>query len=101
MRKTLILLALVASTASTPLVLAAGDIAAGKEKAAACAACHGADGISTQDVFPNLKGQKAAYIKIALNAYKDGTRNNAIMSGMASGLSDADIENVAAYFSSL
>ena len=94
-------LASLMSIAAFNVAQAAGDAAAGKEKAAACAACHGANGISTQDIFPNLKGQKAAYIVIALKAYKSGTRDNAIMKGMAAGLSDADIENLAAHFSGL
>lgn len=80
---------------------AAGDIEAGKAKAATCVACHGSAGISTQDMWPNLAGQKAGYLAIALKAYKDGTRKNAIMSGMATSLSDDDIINLAAYYSSL
>ncbi len=90
-----------AGVLSSHFALAAGDAVAGKAKSASCAACHGADGISSQDIWPNLKGQKAAYIVIALKAYKDGTRNNAVMKGMVAGLSDADIENLAAYYSSL
>lgn len=82
-------------------LLAAGDAEAGKAKSAACAACHGADGISPQDMWPNLKGQKAAYLVLSLKAYRDGTRDNAIMKGMAAGLSDTDIENLAAYYSGL
>lgn len=101
MKKLIISLTALASIASFSLVNAAGDAAAGKEKAATCAACHGADGVSTQEIFPNLKGQKAAYLVIALKAYKSGDRKNGIMNGMAAGLSDADIENVAAYFSGL
>ena len=97
----IISLAALASVASFNVANAAGDAAAGKATATACAACHGADGVSTQDIFPNLKGQKAAYIVIQLKAFKSGERKNAIMSGMAAGLSEADMENVAAYFSGL
>lgn len=79
----------------------AGDIAAGKAKAQMCAACHGANGISVAPVYPNLAGQKEQYIIKQLKAFKDGTRKDPLMSPMATPLSDADIENVAAYFSSL
>ena len=84
----------------------AGDAAAGKAKAAVCAACHGANGISASAVpmYPNLKGQKAQYLENALKAYKNGQRTGgtaAMMAPQAAGLSDADIANLAAYFSSL
>jgi len=96
--KSLILLALFFSL---PVITYAGDAAAGKAKAALCAACHGADGISTNDLWPNLKGQKAGYIIKQLKAFKDGTRKDPMMSPMAAPLSDEDVENLAAYFSSL
>ena len=79
----------------------ATDIAAGKAKAAVCAACHGANGISIIPDYPNLAGQKAKYLEISIKAYRDGARKNPIMSPMASGLSDADVTNIAAYFASL
>ena len=100
MKKLIISLVAAASVASINVAIA-GDAAAGKARAQACASCHGADGISTQPVFPNLKGQKEEYLKIALKAYKDGSRKNSLMNGMAGTLSDADIDNLAAYFSSL
>ena len=81
--------------------LAVGDAAAGKEKAAqVCAACHGADGNSTDPQYPRLAGQYESYLVQALKEYKDGRRKNAIMLGFASGLSEADIENLAAWFAS-
>jgi len=79
----------------------AGDIAAGKQKAATCAGCHGANGISTNPQWPNLAGQNAPYIVLQLKAFKSGTRKSAIMQPMAQSLSEADMDNVAAYFSSL
>lgn len=82
-------------------VFAAGDVAAGKAKAALCAACHGTNGISTADMYPNLAGQKEAYLVAQLKAFKSGARANPIMQPMAQQLSDDDINNVAAYFSSL
>jgi cytochrome c553 len=79
----------------------AADIAAGKAKSAMCASCHGPDGISMIPTYPNLKGQKAAYIVAQLKAFKSGSRANPIMAPMASPLSDADMENIAAYYESL
>jgi cytochrome c553 len=79
-------------------VVTAGDAVAGKSVAAACAACHGKTGMSTNPAFPNLAGQHANYLNISLKAFKSGTRKNDMMSPMAAGLSDADMRNVAAYF---
>lgn len=79
----------------------AADIEAGKSKSAVCSSCHGADGISTAPIYPNLKGQKAMYLELSLKAYKNDTRPNPIMKPMASMLSDEDIANVAAYYESL
>jgi cytochrome c553 len=76
-----------------------GDAGAGKMVAAACAACHGKAGMSINPVWPNLAGQHAGYLVTSLEAFKSGTRKNDMMSAMASGLSDADMRNVAAYFS--
>lgn len=80
---------------------ASGDISAGKQKAQVCAACHGADGNPSDPQYPRLAGQYADYLAQALHEYKDGERKNAIMAGMAAPLTDQDIENVTAYFSSL
>lgn len=79
---------------------AAGDMAAGKEKSAVCVSCHGADGNSTDPQFPRLAGQHANYLERALMDYRAGARKNPIMAGFAGGLTDADIANLAAYFSS-
>src|SRR6185295_6583338 len=80
---------------------AAGNVAAGKAKAAMCAGCHGAEGNGGGDPsWPKLAGQHENYIIQQLKAFKSGTRKDPIMSGMAAGLSNKDIENVAAYFSS-
>ena len=79
----------------------AADVAAGKAKAAVCAACHGANGISIIPDYPNLAGQKVKYLESSIKAYRDGERKNPIMSPMAAGLSDADVANLAAYFASL
>lgn len=78
----------------------AGNAAAGKEKSKACAACHGADGNSASADFPRLAGQNADYIVKSLQGYKSGTRKNPIMAPMGTNLSQRDMEDLAAYFSS-
>jgi cytochrome c553 len=79
---------------------AQGDVAAGKEKSAPCAACHGADGNSQAPTFPILAGQHANYLVKALEDYKSGARKNPIMAGFAGALSKQDREDLAAYFAS-
>ena len=86
---------------SAGVATAAGDAAAGKAKAAACSSCHGANGISPNPLWPNLAGQKDGYIMKQLKAFRAGTRTDPMMSPMAKPLTDADIDNLAAYFSSL
>ncbi len=84
--------------------LAAGDATAGQAKAAVCAACHGADGIAVIPGYPNLKGQNEQYIVSSIKAYKNKERNGglaAVMQAQAAMLNDADIANLAAYYSSL
>lgn len=80
---------------------AAGSIEQGKTKAATCFACHGADGNAVDPQYPRLAGQYNLYLQQALHEYKSGQRNNAIMKGFAATLSEQDIADVAAYFSSL
>ena len=79
----------------------AQDAAAGKAKAAACTVCHGPLGIAVAPDTPNLAGQPASYLSEQLKAYRGGTRKHEIMSLMAKPLSDADIDNLAAWFSSV
>lgn len=79
---------------------AAGDATAGKTKAAMCAGCHGANGIGIADNFPNIAGQHADYITKQLKAFKSGDRSDAVMAPMAAGLSDQDMADLGAYFSS-
>jgi cytochrome c553 len=78
----------------------AADPAAGKEKAKACAACHGENGISPAAEFPKLAGQYYDYLVRALNDYKSGARKNPIMSGQATALKKEDIADLAAYYAS-
>jgi cytochrome c553 len=82
-------------------VKVAGNAAAGEKRAAACAGCHGAKGISANDSWPNLAGQHAAYLARILGAYKSGDQKDVVMTPMAQGLSDADVQNLATYFGSL
>ena len=100
MNKWALAAALIAAWFVNP-VIAAGDAAAGQGKAAVCAACHGADGKAIQASYPNIAGQHATYIAKQLTDYRDGNRVNALMSGQATNLSDQDILDLAAYFSSM
>lgn len=84
-----------------PGAVSAGDAVAGKAKAAVCVGCHGIDGIGTSPLWPNLKGQKLAYLVKQLKAFRDDTRTDSTMGPMAKGLSDEDIENLATYYSGL
>jgi len=88
----------------TTSVYANGDAAAGKGKVAVCAACHGANGVSTIPNYPNLAGQKADYLVAQLKAFKSGERKgaqSAIMAPMAANLSEQDMKDIAAFYSSL
>ncbi|MDR5902526.1 MULTISPECIES: c-type cytochrome [Halomonas] len=83
---------------------AAGDAAAGEAKIAVCAACHGTDGMATAPIYPNLAGQSATYLESSLKAYRAGERGggmSAMMTPQAQSLSDEDIADIAAYYSSL
>jgi cytochrome c553 len=64
-----------------------------------CVSCHGADGVGITGDFPTLAGQHADYLARALAEYKKGDRKNAIMAGFAAGISDAEIEEIAQYYS--
>jgi cytochrome c553 len=79
---------------------AAGDAAAGKEKAAQCASCHGADGNSVNPEFPKLAGQHEQYLVKQLDYFAKGQRQSDIMKPMALMLDEQGREDVAAYFSS-
>lgn len=100
MQKTAALIVAVATLVAAENSLAAGDVAAGKSRAAVCAACHGPDGNSTNPLWPNLAGQHAAYLEKQLKAFKSGERKDPLMSPMAAPLSEKDIADLAAYFAS-
>lgn len=75
-----------------------GDAAAGATKAAACAACHGVDGNSSDPQYPKLAGQHEQYIARHLALFKNGGRDNAIMLGFAAGLSAQDMRDIGAHY---
>lgn len=86
---------------ATSLPASAQDAAAGRAKAAACAVCHGPLGVSTAPDAPNLAGQPALYLASQLRAYRSGARKHEVMAVIAKPLSDEDIQNLAAWFSSV
>ena len=86
--------------AAAEVALKPGDAAAGQAKAAACGACHGMDGNSSDPQYPKLAGQNAQYIVRQLENFKSGKRQNPIMLGMATPLSEQDMRDIAAYFAS-
>ena len=100
MTKTYLLITAALLSISSAGVMAA-DAAAGKTKSATCAACHGQNGISPNDLWPNLAGQKAGYLVAQMKAFRDGQRANPMMAPMAAPLSDADIDDLAAFYASL
>lgn len=77
----------------------AGDPKAGQAKAGACAACHGLDGNASLPIYPKLAGQHEHYIWRQLHLYQNGGRDNAIMLGMAATLTQQDMRDIGAYFS--
>jgi len=78
------------------------DVSAGRKRAEVCMACHGEDGRSKTPGTPHLAGQDREYLIKALRAYRIGeSRRDETMMAMAKVLSDADITNIAAYFSGL
>jgi cytochrome c553 len=81
--------------------LAAGNAAAGRQKALVCQTCHGLDGKAKIPEAPNLAGQSEVYLVKALNDYRSGARKNDMMSLVAPTLKDNDIEDLAAYYSAI
>lgn len=73
----------------------------GMQKAAICGQCHGVDGISIIPIYPNLAGQKQAYMEIQLKAFRSGERINAAMTPHSRKLSDQDIIDLSAYYANL
>jgi cytochrome c553 len=86
---------------SSAPTFAAGNPAAAVDLLGRCVACHGADGIGKAPQYPNLRGQKAAYLEKSLKGFRSGERKDANMSAMAKGLTDTEIADLAAYFSAI
>jgi cytochrome c553 len=82
------------------LLLAEGDAAAGQVKSALCGSCHGVDGNSLMAMNPKLAGQSVRYMVKQLQEFKSGARESAIMASMVLSLSDQDMEDIAAWYSS-
>ncbi len=80
---------------------AKGDPKIGEAKSATCVACHGAKGVSPNDLWPNLAGQKKGYLVKQMKDFKSGSRKDPVMTSQAMIINDADIEHIAAYYSSL
>ncbi len=97
-------LALLAGSALAQQPAPAGDPKEAQKKIAMCEGCHGIPGYKTAYPVvyhvPKLGGQQAAYLAAALNAYKSGQRSHPSMRGIALSLSDKDIADLAAYYSS-
>lgn len=77
------------------------DAAAGREKAKMCQTCHGIEGVGKMPDVPNIGGESAGYLSRQLVAFRSGERRHEQMSVIAEGLSDADIADVAAWYSSI
>ncbi len=78
-----------------------GDIAAGRAVASQCGVCHGLDGIARMPDAPHIAAESAFYLERQLNLFRSGEREHPQMSIIAQGLSDEDIENVAAYYAAI
>ena len=101
MKKTVIAVLVTAFVGLIPnLLLAEGDAAAGQAKSALCGSCHGVDGNSLIAMNPKLAGQSAKYMVKQLQEFKSGARESAIMASMVLSLSDQDMEDIAAWYSS-
>lgn len=89
------------ATLGTDTVAAGGTEGASFDKAAACSACHGQNGISINAAYPTLAGQYEDYLLNALKQYKDGTRSDPVMGVQATLIADEDVPKLARYFSRL
>jgi cytochrome c553 len=91
-----------ALAATNPLPATAGDARAGRAKAATiCQGCHGMDGLSKHPEAPNIAGQVENYLVKTLHQYRSGERQNELMTLAAKELTDAEIENLAAYYAAI
>ena len=89
------------AAAGVPKAAKPGDVSAGRKKSAACAGCHGAEGVSSNPAWPSLAGQQRGYLVSALQAYKAGTRRDPMMTNLAKDLSETDMNELAAFYAGL
>lgn len=109
MKNTLVSICAIAAIAATTVTgtvaratsLVEGSAEAGKDKAITCTACHGPEGNSSNPLWPNIAGQGAAYLVAQLKAFKDGKRQDPLMTSQAMLLSDQDMADLAVYFEGL
>ncbi len=97
----LVTAALLLALNPTSAVAENGDASRGQTKAAVCGACHGADGNSINSMWPSLAGQHVPYLVQRLKNYKENSSKYPVMGAQASGLSEQDMHDLAAYFSTL
>ena len=100
-RQILTLLSALALATAANVSIAGGNAEAGKAKSATCAGCHGQNGISMVPMYPNLAGQKEAYLVKQIKNFKEGVRKDPTMNAMTKPLSDEDINNIAAYYANM
>lgn len=98
---TLIVLLACVSLSACSDVPPSANAEAGMQKAQICGQCHGQDGISIIPIYPNLAGQKQAYMEMQLRAFRSGERINAAMTPHARRLSDQDIVDLSAYYANM
>ncbi len=89
------------SSVAAETVAAGGTQGVSFDKAAACTACHGQNGISVNAMWPTLAGQHEDYLLNALKQYRDGSRKDPVMTAQAALLTDQDLPKLAEYFASL
>ena len=99
--KNFLQIAVLATLTITSFESVLADAAAGKAKSGICMACHGVSGISNNDIWPNLAGQKRGYLAKQIKAFRDGDRVDVMMAPMVRSLTDEDIGNLADYYSEL
>ena len=89
------------ATFAAAIPVQAGSMAAGKAKAVKCRTCHGIDGIATIPIAPHIAGESRIYLESQLKAFRSGQRKHDIMSLVAKDLSDEDISDLSAWYSSI
>jgi cytochrome c553 len=94
-----VIAAVLLTFAATPAM--SGDIAAGRQKAVQCQACHGLDGLSKLPDAPHIAGQPEPYLIKSLNDYRKGIRKNELMTIVVKALTDRDVADIAAYYSAI